>query len=71
MGNYIIEVEGHGMHNNNRASDADHMGRELVDALRSAGHEIKRASFVLIGSGMEPEDISEGARPRVKAAKGE
>lgn len=69
MGDYRILVEGHGMHHNNRASDADHLARELVDNLKKTGHEISKAEIVLIGSALEPEDISEGARPKVREAE--
>lgn len=45
MGNWVMHVEGHGIHDNGREDDADSMLKEFAGSLRAAGHEVHAVSF--------------------------
>ncbi len=45
MGNWVIHVEGHGIHDNGRPEDADAIMTDAVLQLRKAGHDVHVASF--------------------------
>jgi hypothetical protein len=51
MGNYAIIIEGVGVHHNDGSdNDADALAGEFVDILKSAGHQIRNASFTYGGA---------------------
>lgn len=45
MGNWSMHVEGHGVHDNGRDTDADSMLRDFAGQLRIKGHEVHAVSF--------------------------
>jgi len=45
MGNWVMHVEGHGIHDNGNEKDADSMLRDFAGQLRIAGHEVHAVSF--------------------------
>lgn len=48
MGNWKIEIEGCGIHHNNRPDDAEQMAADFVAQLRAKGHTIQRAKLTLL-----------------------
>lgn len=50
MGTWRILVDGHGIHHNDKAEDADKLARKLVALLKDAGQDIHRAEFQLTDS---------------------
>lgn len=58
MGNWHISIEGVGSHHNkDNPPDADRMAAEFVEALKSKGHQISRASFTF-GSSQRLADVN-------------
>lgn len=47
MGNWKLEIEGHGCHHNGRVDDADHVGRAAVRRLQFAGTEVDSAKLTI------------------------
>jgi hypothetical protein len=47
MGNWKIEIHGHGIHHNNRFDDADAIARSAVRKLRAAGTEVASAKLTM------------------------
>lgn len=45
MGNWVMHVEGHGVHDNGREDDADSLLRDFAGKLRVAGHDVHAVSF--------------------------
>lgn len=45
MGNWVMHVEGHGIHDNGKTEDADAMLRDFAAKLRLAGHDVHLVSF--------------------------
>ena len=63
MGDWAIVVEGTGAHHNKDfPQDADRMTQKFVDALISAGHEVRLATFT--SGGRTVLDISENYEAR-------
>ena len=63
MGDWTIVVEGTGAHHNKDfPQDADRMAQKFVDALISAGHEVRLATFT--SGGRTVLDISENYEAR-------
>ena len=54
MGNWKIEIDGHGIHHNGRTDDADAMAKAFVQALIGAGHEVKSAKLMLTNADGSP-----------------
>lgn len=54
MGTWKIEIEGHGIHHNKRADDANVMTAMFATFLRAAGHDVSAARFVLTNADGEP-----------------
>jgi len=48
MGHYRIVVEGHGVHDNGRADDADNQAVRFRDHLRMLGHDVTYVGFGLV-----------------------
>ena len=46
MGEWIIIIEGKGMHHNNNPKDANEIAMKTIDSLKKAGQEITHTSFV-------------------------
>lgn len=46
MGNWVMHIEGHGIHDNGKEEDADSMLRDFASSLRRAGHDVHAVSFV-------------------------
>jgi hypothetical protein len=47
MGQWVMHIEGHGIHDNGRADDADVMLREFVEKLCAAGQSLGGVSFTV------------------------
>lgn len=47
MGDYRIVIEGHGVHDNGNADDADNQAVRFRDHLRTLGHEVTYVGFGL------------------------
>lgn len=47
MGQWVMHIEGHGIHDNGRPDDADAMLREFVGKLREAGHQLGGVSLTV------------------------
>ncbi len=47
MGNWKIEIKGHGIHHNARHDDADTMGVDFIRQLQAAGHRVDGAALTL------------------------
>jgi hypothetical protein len=47
MGNWQIQVEGHGVHDNGLGHDAEQRLKEFVEQLLADGHDHIRATFTL------------------------
>jgi hypothetical protein len=45
MGQWVMHIEGHGIHDNGRPDDAEVMLKEFVEKLRAAGHSLGGVSF--------------------------
>ena len=45
MGQWVITIEGHGLHDNGRLDDAEVMLRDFVAELQAQGQQIGRVSF--------------------------
>lgn len=45
MGNYVIHIEGAGIHDNGREDDADAMLKTFAGQLAAAGHQVHSATF--------------------------
>jgi hypothetical protein len=71
MGTWKITVEGHGIHHNNRADDANEMARGFGNALLRNGHGLKEVQFQLTNSDGTPcapvETIALDAQPSTEA----
>ena len=50
MGNWIMIIEGSGVHDNGKASDAEVMLRGFVTRMRHQGQKIEKADFMVTGS---------------------
>lgn len=47
MGNWNIDIKGHGIHHNGLPGDADAVGRDAIAKLRAAGSEVSSATLTL------------------------
>lgn len=47
MGQWIITVEGHGIHDNGRPDDADARLKDFVDQLQRDGHTVDHVTFTV------------------------
>ncbi len=66
MGNWKIEIKGHGIHHNARHDDADTMGVDFVRKLRASGQQIDGASLTLTDSNYEaPGETTDLLAPAV------
>ncbi len=55
MGNWVIHIEGHGIHDNNRRDDADEMLKNFVESLKKS-QQVDLVTFT-VGSA---RDLDEG-----------
>jgi hypothetical protein len=49
LGDWHIEIRGHGIHDNGRPDDADAIAGDAVKRLVEAGHDVASATFTLTG----------------------
>ena len=54
MGNWIMHIEGTGIHDNGLAGDAESMMRDFVGQLAVAGHIVQAASITVGGTRLIP-----------------
>lgn len=47
MGNWVMVIEGHGIHDNGREDDADSMLRDFAGKLRIAGQAVQSVSMTV------------------------
>jgi hypothetical protein len=47
MGQWVMHIEGHGIHDNGRPDDADAMLKEFVEKLRESGQSLGGVSFTV------------------------
>lgn len=77
MGNWHISIEGIGAHHNpDLEQDANRMAHRFVNALRQAGHQVRRATFThgsadALGDGEHGNDGRSGYTQQVEAAHSE
>lgn len=58
MGNWAITIHGHGIHDNGREDDAEHMVSEFIKSLKSVGHVVSSVRFT-VGTDRELTDNGE------------
>jgi hypothetical protein len=64
MGNWVIHIEGHGVHDNKGTpGDADVIMKDTVLRLRQAGHEVHAASFTSGATKELPVSLSGSVEP--------
>lgn len=47
MGQWVMHIEGHGLHDNGRPDDADVLLKEFVEKLRAAGQSLGGVSLTV------------------------
>ena len=70
MGNWAMYIDGHGIHDNGLAADADALLKKFVAELHAAGHKINHVALhVGGGTEMKVAQGPDGTEPVVEAAQ--